>query len=352
MREADYDTWDRLIAKPKKGVLPADQLITARGRGDTVAVKRHMAALPNDPRSVTYTTRYLWIYYEDDALAERAGQIGAQAGPAPARAATAFALAELDVARGRWHAARAKLAALPSSHTFQSQMFRRVCATMPFLDMSTEQLQSSRADLEAWAGDAPAGTDVTLAAAMPLARLYLLGLIHARLGENEKASDIAVRITQLPDPAGQPALADGLARTIRAQVAAQQGRHAEVVSWLEPVRGQVPLPLIRRKDVVATDYIFSQDHARFLRGRALREMGRAEEALPWLSTSFIGATGELVYRAPLHFELAQTYEAMGQQEKARDHYARFLHGWQNADAPQQRAVRVATQRFTRLGTEQ
>lgn len=89
-----------------------------------------------------------------------------------------------------------------------------------------------------------------------------------------------------------PVIGQHLSRTIRAQVVAQQGRHAEVVALLEPVRGQVPLPLIRLKDVIATHYIFSQDHARFLRG------------------------------------------------------------WRNADAPQQRAVRVARQRLTRLGTAQ
>lgn len=327
MREADYDTWDRLVPKAKRVDLPADRLITARGRGDSTAVRKLLGEIGNEARSITFTTRYLWIYYEDGALAEQAGRAGLGKGPPAFRPMTALALAELDLARGRWNDAKTKLREARSLHPFYAQTLRRVSATFPFLEVPVQDLQETRADLEAWDGTTPARTDVTVQSMVPHARLYLLGLIDAKLKDYPRALSGAAELAALPDPIGQPAVARDLALTIRAQVAFQQGRYAEVVSLLQPVRGQVPLPLLRRKEVVPTDYIFSQDHARYLRGVALRELGRHEDAVQWLSTSFIGVTSEMVYKAPLHRELAGAYEKLGDREKAQHHRERFQRAW-------------------------
>ncbi|MGQ0812853.1 MAG: tetratricopeptide repeat protein [Gemmatimonadota bacterium] len=351
MREGDNDTFDRLITKARGAVLPADRVITARGRRDSVAVSRWIAELRGDPRFAQFPTRYLWIYFEDDVAAEQVGQVGTQAGSEPVRLLSTLGLADLDVARGRWQNAQSRLAGVQRMNPFYAQTMRRVCATLPFFELPRADLEAVRDELRAWDGAAPAVTDVTVRAMMPHARLYLLALVNARLGDYDRARSHANELKQLSDPTGQPAVVDAMVRTVRAQIAAQQGRPAEVVALLEPVRGQIPLPLLRRKDVVPIDYIFSQDHARFLRGRALRELGRADQALPWLSTSFIGATGELVYRAPLHLELAQTYESMGQPDKAREHYSRFLRAWHAADPAMQPQVSAARARLVRLSPD-
>lgn len=327
MREADYDTWDQLIPKAKKAKLPADLLITARGRGDTALVRKQLEAIPADARSITFTTRHLWVYFEDDSLAELAGRAGFNKGPPAFRPLTALALVELDLARGRWPAAMSKLRDVAPLHPFYAQMLRYTAATLPFLTVPQTELQSIRNDVAAWNVRPPARLDVTMQSVMPHTQKYLLGLLDARLGNFESANALADKIQALPDPIGQPAFARDLALTIRAQVAHQQGRYADVVSLLRPVKGQVPLPLLRRKEVVPTDYIFSQDHARFLRGVALRETGQAEEAVRWLSTSFIGVAGEAMYRAPLHLELSKAYEKLGDSAKARDHHRRFTRAW-------------------------
>lgn len=352
MREADYATWDRLIVKAKKAVLPADQLITARGRGDSAAVRRHLDGMRRDARSAPYTTRYLWIYFEDAGVAEQAGRNAVDVGPEPQRVLTALALSELDLARGRWQAAADRLKPVEAVHPFYAQTLRRVYATLPFYQLPRAELERIRAELESWDSSAPASiTDATVRAMMPHARSYMLALIHARLGDHARALALADELKKMPNASEQPALVDGLVRTVYAQVAAQEMRYADVVSLLQPVRGQIPLPLLRRKDVVPIDFIFAQDHARFLRGRALRELGRFDEALTWLSTSFIGTAGEMLYRAPLHFELAQAYESMRNPQKAREHYARFIDAWQGADAAVQPQVGLARTRLARLAGE-
>lgn len=333
MREADYDTWDRLVPKAKRVDLPADRLITARGRGDSAAVQKNLQAISNDARSITFTTRYLWIYYEDDALAEAAGRAGLGKGPPAFQPMTALALAELDLARGRWSAAKRKLLEARRLHPFYAQTMKRVAATLPFLEIPERDLQQIRDEIEAWDGSTPARTDVTVQAMMPHARLYLLALLDARLEDYQRAMSRIAELEALPDPVGQPAVVRDLVRTIRAQIAFQEGRHAEVVSLLQPVHGQIPLPLLRRKEVVPTDYIFSQDHARYLRAVSLRELGQLEDAVQWLSSSFIGVTGEMVYRAALHRQLALAYQQLGDGEKAQHHEARFKRAWANADAP-------------------
>jgi tetratricopeptide (TPR) repeat protein len=348
VREADYDTWDRLIVKAKKATLPADQLITARGRGDTAAVRKHLASIPSDPRSITYTTRHLWVYFEDDSLAEAAGKAGANIGPPPLRPLTALALVDLDIARGRWASARQKLRDVATLNPFYAQMQRFTTATLPFLEMPPSEWLAIRDEIASWDATAPARIDVTVRSMMPHAQLYLLGLLEARLGNEQKALEHARAIEALPDVVGQPAVARDLAATIRAQVAYQQRRYPEVVSLLQPVRGEIPLPLLRRKEVVPTDYIFSQDHARYLRGCALVELGKAEEALKWLSTSFIGVAGEMNYRAPLHHELGRAYELLGDRTRAREHYGRFVRAWHDADPSNQGKVRHARNRLAAL----
>ena len=54
------------------------------------------------------------------------------------------------------------------------------------------------------------------------------------------------------------------------------------------------------------------------------------------------------FLAGAHKRLAELYEARGEREKARSHYARFIELWKDADPELQPLVREARERLVRL----
>jgi tetratricopeptide (TPR) repeat protein len=194
------------------------------------------------------------------------------------------------------------------------------------------------------------GVSRLVAASLPHLRLYLIALLSARMGEEADALSLAGRIEALDVPAGVGTIPRDLARTVRADVAWRQGRPEAVVDTLAPVRGEIPLELLfraGRERQPEYTYAFSQGHARWLRARSLHELGRSAEALRWLDT-FLLVPDELLYLGPVHLAKAEAYDRLGQRELAREHYARFVGLWENADPPGRSAARGAQQRLLLL----
>ncbi len=78
------------------------------------------------------------------------------------------------------------------------------------------------------------------------------------------------------------------------------------------------------------EFPVSDIRERILQGRALFLLGRYEEALPWFTTSG-SRPGALTSLAPLHYYRGETYEAMGNNERALWHYSAFTELWEDAD---------------------
>ncbi|MBA3444736.1 MAG: hypothetical protein H0T58_07795 [Gemmatimonadales bacterium] len=96
------------------------------------------------------------------------------------------------------------------------------------------------------------------------------------MGDGSSALRQAKELESLAAPPDSRALVRDLGRTIRAEVgAASAGRAEEALSYLEGVKGEVPLELIRLP-------YFSGEHARYLRSVLLHQTGRNEESLRFL----------------------------------------------------------------------
>ena len=156
---------------------------------------------------------------------------------------------------------------------------------------------------------------------------YLLGLLSLRLGETDRARRYLDSLTAVTDAKRQGPARD-LARTLRAELARARG---DVAGALDALEG------------FGFDYSNPGPHTlarwgvreRFLHAELLHALGRDEEALAWYD-SFVGPY-DLPYLAPAHLRRAQIYKKLGNQERARFHYQRFLALWKNCD-PEFRAV--------------
>jgi tetratricopeptide (TPR) repeat protein len=133
-------------------------------------------------------------------------------------------------------------------------------------------------------------------------------------------------------------------QTLRAAAAGQQGRPAEALRLLEPVRGDVPASLLRLP-------YYAEEPARYLRVELLQRLGRDREALDWLRYGFADTPTELAYLAPLHLQQGEIYERVGDRKKAAEHYERFTHLWQHCDPALQPSVREIRSRLVRLMAE-
>ena len=354
MREEDWVGADTLIRR-KFSTLPIDiQVVAAVQRGDTAAERRlrdqtrELAGSKGRRLEVAVETgTVLATYLEDLGRAEEYTRFSTGSRVPPgARASAHQLLATLAVAGGRWSAAKAEFAAAAAGHADSALIGRALAASLPFLGVPKPEVAAIREDVERWTP----GSDVSSPlpeSIRPLTghlRLYLLGLLSARLGAADDALRYAGAVERLPASPEATALVQGLGRTIRADVAATAGRSAEALALLDGVTGAVPFELIRLP-------YFSEEHARYLRSSLLHQAGREAEALRWADVAFIGTPNELHYRAPVRLLRAEIQQRLGNRTAAAHEYARFVALWRACDAPLRPAVEGARAELAALTAE-
>jgi tetratricopeptide (TPR) repeat protein len=337
VREEDWVGADTLIRR-KFSTLPFDiQVLSAVQRADTAAERRLRGQVPEVAgrkgrrlETMLETGSVLSTYLEDLGRAEEFTRFGtANSVPPGARASAHQLLATLAVAGGRWSAAKPEFAASSAAgHADSALIGRALAASLPFLGVPRPELEAIREEVRRWTP----GSDVSSPlpeSIRPLTghlRLYLLGLLSARLGAAADALRYAGELERLPTPPESAALARGLGRTIRADVAAGAGRTTEALALLDAVEGEVPFELIRLP-------YFSEEHARYLRSFQLHQAGRDAEALRLAEVAFIGTPNELHYRAPVHLLRAEIQQRLGNRPAAAQEYSRFTALWAACDAP-------------------
>jgi hypothetical protein len=267
--------------------------------------------------------------------------------PPRTRAVAHLLLAELGAAGGRWSAARQELAAVARLGQADSALIgRALTASLPFLGVPPDDARSIRDEVEGWSPGRDASQPLP-ESIRPLAshlRLYLLGLLSVRLGDANRALRLASELETLPAPPESRAVVRSLARTIRADVAAESGRTNEGLSLLADVRGEIPFELLMLP-------YFSEEHARYLRSRLLFRAGRDEEALRLIENAFAGTPGELYYRAPAHLLQAEIHQRLGNREAAAAHYSGFIALWRSCDEPLRPIVEGARTQLARMVAE-
>ncbi len=179
-------------------------------------------------------------------------------------------------------------------------------------------------------------------------RLYLLGLLHAAVGDEEQAHAAAARLRGMEPLEFAPSGRTNLARAVEAEVSRRQGRMGDALRILESfeyegfpgvydVWGSYPMP-----------------RERLLRAELLAQAGRFEEALGWYETlDGRYEPTEQGYLAPAYLGRARMHEALNRPEEAARAYERFVELWQDADEPLQPMVAEARERLEHLtGDEQ
>ena len=315
VREDDYQAVDGMLRR-FSGAPLSYRVVPAYARGDSAArASVRQEARNLDARQSQIAARYVATFLQDFAAAEELARLDLQPRRnAGIRLGAQTFLAWLEVARGRWDSAKAAFDAgerMEGGHAVRVE--RAQAAALPFTGTSASDLATIRADLTAWsptADPAPVGATALGLALRPHLRLYLLGLLSAKAGDQAAALRFASDVESLPPPPGGEQVVRALSATVRADVALRRARPDEALTLLRDANGQVPLELVMvRPFINAREY--SQEHARLLRADALIATGRHAEARRWLETSFEGSPLELVYLAPVQQRLRAITERTG-----------------------------------------
>ena len=334
VREEDYEGADSMMRRMTASPLSMRILLTFVHADSAARAKIVEEARAADSRQSQVAARYVATFLNDLATAKSLAELDlAPRRRPPIRANAQLLLAWLELARGRWTAAKAAFAQAERMEEVPPVLVQRaIAATLPFLAVPRSDLDSLRSEVELWnPGAEVSELGASLASQLqPHLRLYLLGLLSSRVGDHAGALRIAEEIERAQAPDEAHGAIRALALTIRADVALE-GRNADQAGQaLDAVQGEVPLELVS-VPVYANVREFTQEHARHLRVLSLSAQGKHREALQWIETSFQGAPSEIVYLAPMHLQRAQIYERLGEREKAVEHYRRFVTLWRDCD---------------------
>jgi tetratricopeptide (TPR) repeat protein len=354
VREERWARADTLIRR-KFAAVPFDvQVLFAVQRRDTVAEQRLRAQAPDlagqKGRRIAValeTGTLLSIYLEDLGRAETFTRFGTASSVSPGVQASAHQLlANLAVAGGRWSAAQPEFAALARTHPDSALIGRALAASLPFLRVPRPDLEEIRTEVQRWTpgGEVSSPLPESVRPLTGHLRLYLLGLLSARLDAAPEALRYAAELEQLSAPPDASTLVRNLGRTIRADVAMSAGRTAEALAFLGDIQGQVPLELIRLP-------YFSHEHARYLRSALLHQAGQDSEALLLAEVAFVGTPSELHYRAPSHLLRAEIQQRLGDRDAAAEEYSRFTALWRACDPALQPVVEGAKAELAAIAAE-
>ena len=298
VREDDYAAVDSMLQR-FAGAPLSYRIPVAHARRDSAGIVRlHEEARNLDARQSQIAARFVATHLEDLTVAESLARLDLQPRRnAAIRLGAQSFLAWLELARGRWPAAKRSFAdaiAMEGGHAVRAE--RALAATLPFISVPRHDLVAIRADVESWTSASAPGDGGTLLVSLePHLRVYLLGLLSARLDEHDAALARARELDGMSVPETASNVVRALAAAVRADVALRRNDPRQALALLSAANGQVPLELVVvRPFVNARQY--AQEHARFLRAEALLQLGRRDEAERWLATSFQGSPLEMVYQ--------------------------------------------------------
>ncbi len=293
-REAYHELYDRLEPEGDFAVVYAAQkafttgdeaeraralaALSAAGSGPTFHALRRTAGFAPSPRGALTMARLLTVPEVD----------------APTRAAAHLSAAVLHVALGRWPAARAELDRAEALAAPTARLWRASLVARPGLAVPREDVEAARAELEAWDPARPPERVPALSVDADLhgpLRTYGLGLLSARLGDVAAVRRHATALAEVESPESQELPRD-LGRELQARALALEGRPAEALAALEPIR------LTRDYARTIRSPFFQMIHARWLRAELLEAVGRPEEALQWYRSLPQLHFDAVIYQAP------------------------------------------------------
>jgi tetratricopeptide (TPR) repeat protein len=237
-------------------------------------------------------------------------------------------LAKLELTSGRWRAARAELDSAARLDSGAALEHRLYYALTYFLKLPRTELVALRDSLQRWnpaTATRPAdGLPAMHRSVHRYLKLYLLGMLNARLDEGDAALRNASELERADSSSPEGAFAFDQARVVRAEVAWTLGRAEQALATLEEAGFWTAHSGL---DLSGDLPFFGRFHERFARAELLYKVGRTDEALRW----YRALSYDLLYQAPSHYRLAQIYQARGDKRAAIQHYTRFVEAWRNCD---------------------
>jgi tetratricopeptide (TPR) repeat protein len=344
--------WARATTASRKLPLSA-RAVPAAARGDDAAFRRAVAEASDDRD--TYAVWAVAAFAENPSAARALVEPMLAKAKAPGeRAAVRLTLGATNLAGGRWQAASRELVKAEEENTrggyADGREFllwnRAACAALPPLPVPRADLSALRDEISRWDAGVPllGATPGPLGVLRPHVRLYLLGVLDARLGDHDAALRDLSALEKLSVPPDARVVVDHLVGVVRASIAAQRGDAAGVLTALDRIPGQLPM--------VYNVLEFVDVHARWMRAEALHSQGRDREALRWFASvpetnHVFGRTLQLALQAPSNLRMAELYEAQGDVARARDLYGRFVTLWADADPEAHDLVRSTSERVAR-----
>ncbi len=350
--EGDFDQGDRLLARaPKESDFVHPRLVQAFTGTDRVSQEQVITFLRNAPDVAVYeAARFIATLTFDFAGARRVIELLRD----PARPEEVWGFCDiiagfLDLAAGRWAAARQHLTRAAPLQPAAALEYGGLFATLSFLPVERADLEAWRTGLAAW--DAAAvprsthpypGFDVHQGA-HPVLRLYLLGALSARLGD-AAALSYAAELDRVEGNGDAEALARDLAHSVRAQHAFWQGEPRAAFAALELLRLE-PRQILS----VLQSPFYTETAERWLRAEVLHGLGREQEALRWYRSLAQSSLYDLIYLAPSRLRLGEICENLGDTDQAIQHYRRVVELWSECDPELRPMLMRATAGLERLG---
>jgi tetratricopeptide (TPR) repeat protein len=326
------------------------RLVHAIGLGEPESREAAFRFLSTAPDAAVYEqTRFVATLTRDFGAARRiADYLGDPARPAIVRGHAPILAAFLELASGRWAAARRALRAAAPILPAVAMEYQGLFATLPFLPYDESELARIRSLLASWdAAAVPPGSHPYPAFDLhreihPVLRLFFLGALSARLGD-PSAHDYARELEAIPVSTDAEALARDLAHGVRARALWREGDARAALAALERARWRP-----RQIMVVLQSPFYSLTSERWLKAELLRELGRLEEAARWYRTISQASTYDLIYLAPSQLRLGQIHQELGDLHRAAGHYRQFTELWAACDAELRPLVAEAGGRLARL----
>ena len=314
---------------------------------DTAETARFMAALLKAPDSIAQRTGGIVVFQTGDlVVGRRIWRLFTE--PSRGRGLRVLAhltLAKLEVMTGRWGAAKVELDSAMALDSVTALEYRALLSLWPLLQVSRSELVALRNSLERWKAVAGPSNEgfVTgeLAPEHPYLRLYLLGLLGARLDDNARALEYAAELERRAGASFEPGFVLGLGRGVRVAVARSRGRADQALTILDSAGFWSPHARGGQKPTGGSLF-YLKEYEAFIRAELLHTLDRDREALQ----AYQGIADQLFHSgAPAHLRLAEIYDRQGERQKAREHYARFAELWKDADPELQPLVEDARRRM-------
>lgn len=258
-------------------------------------------------------------------------------------------LAQIELARGRVDASRAHLAEMEALDSVAALEYRAVLAANPLMDPSPDELRALLSRLEALdAGAVPPSDNPSIVYNVhdrvhPLLREYLLGVIHAHMGDSTRAFEHAARTADVVVGPAEGSMAGDLAASIRAQWHWREGRDADALAELDAIRREIWYI------GTLSSTFYGQALERFLRAELLYRTGQLERAARWFASLSQIAPYELAFRALAFERLGQIHDELGDTAAAEGFYRKLVSLWADSDARFRPRLEAARSRIDRPG---